>query len=130
LQSSSIACLPGLLLVHQRLEQLGHRQRLQLLVGLDQDGAVRANGHRRAQGLLALLHAAGHGDHLRGDALFLQAHGLFDGDLVERVHAHLDVGDIHTAAVRLDADFHVVVHHPFDRDQDLHLGTPRFAKGN
>ena len=43
-----------------------------------------------------------------------------DGDFVKGVHAHLDVGCVHTAAVRFDADFHVVVHHAFDRDQDLH----------
>jgi hypothetical protein len=31
----------------------------------------------------------------------LQAHGLFDGDLVEGVHRHLDVGEIDTRAVAL-----------------------------
>jgi hypothetical protein len=35
------------------LEQLGHGQRLQFDVGLDQDGAVGADGQRRAQGFLA-----------------------------------------------------------------------------
>jgi hypothetical protein len=37
---------------------------------------------------------------LGGDALLLQAHGFFDGDFVERVHAHLDVGDVNAGAVR------------------------------
>jgi hypothetical protein len=72
-----------LLLVDQRLEQLGHGQRLQLVGGLDQDGAVGADGHRRAQRLLALRDAAGHGDHFGDHALLLQTHRLFDGDLVE-----------------------------------------------
>jgi hypothetical protein len=91
---------PGLLLVHQGLEQLGHGQGLQFFSRFDQDGAVGADGHGGAQGFLALRDAAGHGDDFGGDALFLQAHGLFDGDFVKRVHAHLDVGDVHPAAVR------------------------------
>ena len=45
------------------------------------------------------VHAAGDGDDLGGHALFLQPHGLFDGDLVEGVHAHLDVGDVDARAV-------------------------------
>jgi hypothetical protein len=90
-----------LFLVDQGLEQLGHGQRLQLGVGLDQDGAVGADGHGGAQGFLALRDAAGHGDHFGDHALLLQAHGLFDGDFVEGVHRHLDVGDIHARAVAL-----------------------------
>jgi hypothetical protein len=39
-------------------------------------------------------HAAGDGDDFSGDAGFLEAHGFFDGDFVEGVHAHLDVGQI------------------------------------
>jgi hypothetical protein len=50
---------------------------------------------------------------------FLQAHRLFDGDLVEGVHAHLDVGQVHAAAVGLDADLDVVVHHAFDGDEKV-----------
>jgi hypothetical protein len=106
LQSSSMACLPRMtscraFLVDEGLEQLGHGQRLQFDLALDQDGAVGADGHGGAQGLLALRDAAGHGNDLGDHALFLQAHGLFDGDFVERVHAHLDVGDVHTGAVAL-----------------------------
>jgi hypothetical protein len=109
-----------LLLVHQRLEELRHGKRLQLFGGFHQDRAVRADGHGRAQCFLALGHAAGDGDDFRRDALFLQAHRFFHGDFVKRVHAHLDVGNVHPAAVRFHPDFHVVVHHAFDRDKDLH----------
>ena len=55
-----------------------------------------------------------------GLAGFLQAERLLDGDLVERVHRHLDVGELDARAVRLDADLDVVVDHPLDGDQDLH----------
>jgi hypothetical protein len=119
----------GGFLVHQRLEQLGHRQRLQFQVGLDQDGAVGADGHRGAQRLLALGDAAGHGDHFGGHALFLQPHGLLDGDLVEGVHAHLDVGDVDAAAVGLDAHLDVVVDDALDGDEDLHGGSPEVDRG-
>jgi len=112
-----------LFLVHQRLEQLGHGQWLQLFGGFHQDGAVGANGHGRAQGFLALRHAAAHRNHLGHHTLFLQPGGLFDGDLVKRVHAHLDVGDIDTGAIGFDADFDVVIHNAFDGDENLHEMT-------
>ena len=110
--------------VHQGLEQLGHGQGLQLFIGFHQDGTVGTNGHGRAQGLLALGHAAGDSDHLGDHTLFLQAHGFFDGNLVKGVHAHLDVGDVHACAVGLHADFDVVVHHALDWDQYLHAAAP------
>jgi hypothetical protein len=81
-----------LFLVAQGLEQLGDGQRLEVGVGLDEDAAVGADGHGGAQGFLTGGHAAGDGDDFGGDAGFLQANGFFDGDFVEGVHAHLDVG--------------------------------------
>jgi hypothetical protein len=75
-------------------QKLGDGERLELLGRLDEDGAVGTDRHRGAQGLLTLGDAARDGDHLGDDALLLQPHGLFDGDLVERVHAHLDVGNV------------------------------------
>jgi hypothetical protein len=115
----------GLLFVDQRLEQLGNGQRLQLFSRLDQNGAVRTDGHRSTQGFLALRHAAADCDHLGHDTLFLQPCSLFDGNLVKRVHAHLDVGDIDTGAIGFDADFDVVIHNAFDGYQDLHLQGSR-----
>ena len=64
----------------------------------------------------------------RGDALFLQADRLLDGDLVERVHRHLHAGGLDAGAVRLHADLHVVVDHPLDRDQDFHGRPCRFQE--
>ena len=52
-------------------------------------------------------------------ARFLQPERLLDGDLVERVHRHLDVGEVDARAVGLDPDLDVVVDHPLDRDEDL-----------
>jgi hypothetical protein len=63
-----------------------------------------------------LGHAARDGDHFGGHAFFFQAHGFFDGDLVKRVHAHFDVGNIYTGVVRLDADLDVVVDYAFNGD--------------
>ena len=57
----------------------------------------------------------------------LHAHGLFDGDLVERIHAHLDVGQIDTGLVRLDAGLDVIVDHPFDGDENLHCAIHESA---
>ena len=52
-------------------------------------------------------------DHFRSDTRFLQTHRLFHGDLVERVHRHLHIGDIDTRVIRLHTDLHVVVDHAF-----------------
>ena len=59
-----------------------------------------------------LLRADRDGDDLGRLALLLQADRLLDGDLVEGVHRHLDVGELDARAVRLDADLDVVVDHP------------------
>jgi hypothetical protein len=87
---------------------------LQLHIALNQDGAVGADGQRGTQGFLAGGNAAGDGDDFSREAGFLEAHGFFDGDFVEGVHAHLDVGQVDARAVRFDADFDVVVDDPFD----------------
>jgi hypothetical protein len=64
--------------------------------------------------------ADGDGDDLGDNALFLQTGRLFNGDFVEGVHGHLDVGDVDTRAVGLHANFHVVVDNPLDRNESLH----------
>jgi hypothetical protein len=48
---------------------------------------------------LALRHAAGDGDDLGRHTRFLQPDRLFDGDFVERIHRHLDVGDVDAALI-------------------------------
>ena len=125
LASSSIACLPritrsGFSSLDERLQELRHRERLQLDVGLHQNRAIGAERQRRAQRLLARRNAAGNRDDLGRDALFLQAHGFLDGDLVERIHRHLDVGRVDAGAVGLDADLDVVIDDALDGDQDFH----------
>jgi len=109
-----------LLLFDDGLQQLGHGQRLQLRVGFDQDAAIGANCHRGAQRLLALRHAARNCDDFGRDAFFLQTHGLLDGDLVEWIHRHLDVGNVDPASVRFHPDLDVVVDDALDGDEDLH----------
>ena len=114
-----------LLFVDQRFEQLGHSQWLQFFSGVHQNGAVCAYGHGGAQGFLALRHAAADGDDFGGGAFFFEPGGFFNGNFVKRVHAHLDVGDVHTATVSFDAHLDVVVHHAFDGYQNLHLRSPK-----
>jgi hypothetical protein len=52
--------------------------------------------------------------------LFLQADRLFHGDFAEGVHAHFDIGQVNAGLVGLHANFHVVVDHPLDGDEDFH----------
>jgi hypothetical protein len=61
-----------------------------------------------------------HSDDLGDDAFFFQAHSFFNSNFVKRVHAHFDVGDIHTGVVRFDTNFNVVINNAFDCDQDFH----------
>ncbi len=104
----------------QRLEQLGHLQRLGIDVRLDQDAAVGAHGQGGANGFLGLDRADGDGDDLFDDALFLQPNRLFHRDLAEGIHRHLDVGQVDAGLVGFHPRLHVVIDHPFHRDQNLH----------
>ena len=86
--------MPGCSSLGDGLEDLGHGERLDLVIGLDQDRAVGAHGERGAQRLLRLGRTDADRDDLLRHALFLEPDSLFHRDLVERVHAHLDIGEI------------------------------------
>ena len=120
----------GLFFVNQRLEQFGNSQWLQFQIGrcFDQDTAIGANGHGRAQCFLALCHAARHCDDFCGNALLFQAHSFFHCDLVKGVHAHFDVGDVYAGTVRFDAHFDVVVDNPFNGNKNFHESSPLISK--
>ena len=113
--------LRALFLGHS-LDDLGDRQRLSLVIvaNLDQHGAVRTHGQRGAQRFLGLGRADRKRDDLGHHALFLQADRFLDGNLVEGVHAHLDVGKIDAGAVGLDPRLHVIVDHALYADQGFH----------
>jgi len=64
--------------------------------------------------------ATGNGDHFGDFAGLFQTHGFFDGDFIEGVHRHLDVGDIDAGTIGFHADLDVEVHHAFDWDQYFH----------
>ena len=68
----------GLLGLDHALQHLGDAERLDLLVDLDQDGAVGAHGERGAQRLLRLLRADRDDDDLFDLAGFLQPDRFFD----------------------------------------------------
>src|SRR5262249_59797838 len=52
--------------------------------------------------------------------------GLLDGDVVEGIHRHFDVGKVNTRAVRLDADFDVEIDNPFHGNENFHAAlVPR-----
>ena len=111
---------PGCSAVGDGFEDFRHRQRLDGAVGLHQDAAVGAHGERGADGLGGLLRADRDADDLGRLAGFLEPDRLLDGDLVERIHRHFDVGELDAGAVRLDADFHVLVDRPLHGHQDFH----------
>jgi len=79
-----------------------------------------ADGESRAQRLLACRGSARHGDYFGHNAGFLEPHRLFDGDFVEGIHRHFDVGRLDAATVGLDADLDVVVDDALDGNQNFH----------
>ena len=98
-----MACLPqmtrpGASRSQTAFRSFCHRQGLQIgaarFAAIHQDRPVGAWGHGRPQSLLGGGGAARYRHHFAGDARFLELHGLFDGDFVEGIHAHLDVGEV------------------------------------
>ena len=110
----------GLLAIAQHLECSGHADRLDLLVAQHQDAAVGAHRQRGADGFLALLYADRNHDNLARRAGFSEAQCFFDGNFVEGVHGHFDVGGLDARIVRLDANFDVVVNDSLNRYQHFH----------
>ena len=111
----------GFFLFHDAFEDLGDRERLRaLLLGLDQDAAIGPHGQCGPDGLAGLLPTDRDADDLGCLALLLEADRLFDGDLVEGVHRHLDVGELDPGAVRLDPDLHVEIDDAFYGHEDFH----------
>ncbi|MNE47459.1 hypothetical protein D3C80_1418690 [compost metagenome] len=100
-----------LLLAHHGLEQFGHGQGTQRVIGIHQDGAVCSQRQCGTQLLLCAGRAHADHYHFGGNALFLQTNRLFHGDFAEGVHRHFHVSEVDAGTVRLDADFHVVVDH-------------------
>src|SRR6185503_8612474 len=117
-----------LLLLDNGLEDLGYGQRFGRLVGLHQYAAVGTHGEPGANGFGGLRRADRHANDLGGLALFLEPERLFDRDLVERIHRHLDVREFDAAAVALDADFDVVVDDPLYGHQNFHAVRSRDDK--
>ena len=87
------------------------------------DTPIGTHGEGGTDGFLALLDAQRYGDNLCRGARFLETDGLFDGNLVERIHGHLDVGELDPGLVRFDTNLDVVVDDPFDGHENLH-GDP------
>jgi hypothetical protein len=110
-----------MLFVSRGFQESGHGQRLHMLTGVNQDGAVGAGGHRGAQSFLALGYAGQDLDDFNGFASSLEANGFIDGEFVERIHRHSAVGNIHARSVRFEAYADVVVHHALDQNQNFML---------
>jgi hypothetical protein len=105
LASSSIACLPRMTRPGcsfgstTPLSSLATASGSQFGVGLHQNAAVGAHRQRGAHRFLTGGHPQRDRDDFLGLAGFLQTHRLFDGDFVERIHRHLDVGEFDAGTV-------------------------------
>lgn len=117
----------GRLLLHQLLHQLRHVQGEGRPIVDDVDRAVSAHREGGAQLLLRGGRTDGDGNDFGRHLLFLQPHRLLHCDLVERVHAVLDVRRLHAALVRLDPDLHSIVDDPLHADEHLDVALRQRA---
>src|SRR4029077_678048 len=119
-----------LFLFDDAFEDFCHSERLHDTVDLHQDAAVGTHRERGADRLGRLLRADRDRDDLSRRPLFLQPDRLLDGDLIEGVHRHLDVGEFAARAIRLDANLDVEIDHPLDGHQYFHTWKlpPRAAR--
>ena len=86
----------------------------------DVDTPVSTHRERGADGFLTLLNPDRNRDDLFSLTSLSQAERFFDGNFVERVHRHFDVGQFDTRLVGLDADLDVVIDDPLDGHEHLH----------
>src|SRR5690606_27241748 len=110
----------GLFSLNNGLQQLGRFEGLNFFVSLDVDTTVSTQSQGSTNLLLRSLRANGYNNDFTGNALLFQTNRFFNCDFAERVHCHLDVGEINAGVVRLDAHLHVVVDNSFYSDQNLH----------
>ena len=87
---------------------------------LDEDAAIGTHRKRVADRLLGLGGPDRHRDDLGCLAGLLEPDRLFDGDFIEGIHRHLDIGKLDARAVGLDPDLDVEIDDPLDRHQHLH----------
>ena len=125
LLSSSIACLPRMIscgcsssaILARILATASGSTSSSVWTRIARSAPIASAVRKR---LLRLGRADRHRDDLGRDALFLEPDRFLDRDLVERVHAHLDVGEIDARAVHLDPRLDVEIDHALDRDEQLH----------
>ena len=95
-------------------------------------GGVECTINRVGDRYFNQLERSGHWQRADNDlarfALFLQPYGFFDGDLVERVDRHFDIGEIDARPVGLDPDGDIEVDHPFDGDENLHCALDALSR--
>ena len=108
------------LLLADLREHLRDGERLELFIGEDVNGAVRADRHRKAQRVDALQGPHGHGDDFVGLAGLAKTNGLFHGDFVKGIDRHLGDLGVDVRMVGKRADLHFGVHHAFDSHKDFH----------
>src|SRR5262249_3836377 len=97
---------------------------------LDEDTAVSSHGECRPDGFGSLLRSDRNRDDLRCFAGFFETDRLLNGNLIERVHRHLDIGEFDAGPVCLDPNFDVEVDHPLDGYKNLHPGFSRKRRAN
>src|SRR5690554_2703244 len=109
-----------LFFLNNSLQQLGRFEGLNFFVSLDVDTTVSTQSQSSTDLLLSSFRSNGYNNDFTGNALLFQTNRFFHSDFAERVHCHLDVGEVNTGVVRLDAHLHVVVDNSFYSDQNLH----------
>ena len=95
------------------------------------DAAISTHCESGTDGFLILYRANRHGYDFISTARLSQAKRLFNSNLVKWVHCHFYIRQFDTTIVSFHTYLNVIVNHPFNRDQNLHvilLTVPNFSK--
>ena len=105
------------------LQHLGDRQRLKATVGAHKNATIGAHREPSADRVGSGRLTNRYDHHLGGMAGFLHAQSFFDGDFVEGIHRHLDVGEVDAATVGLDPNLDVDIDDPLYGHQKISITT-------
>ena len=94
--------------------------KLRWLIGFNKNRPVGAHCEPGAKCFLTLGGPRCHGDDLFYRPGLFQPNRLFDSDLTERVHCHLDIIQFNTGVIRFHSDLYVCIDHPLDGNQYFH----------
>src|SRR4030095_12953859 len=103
-----------------RFKDFCYRERLQFSLKTDQDAAVGAQRQGRTNGFFGSRRPDRDADDFGSQTLLFQPDSLLDGDFIERIDGHLQIGEVDTRAIGLDPNLGVGIDNSFNGYHNFH----------